>query len=123
MKHLTIIVLIFIIASCSHTRNFSLVEFENGEMLQGTFNSSTQEAIVVMLDGQILKGKYTRVKNATFTFAKSFYAYSTSMSGNAYALLKSESSKLMMEIIVIYQKHHGFGEARTNDGRIYKVQF
>jgi hypothetical protein len=125
MKRLTVLIIILFVAGCvrTSTRNFNLTDFQSGETLNGTYNSSTKDALVKMPDGQILKGKYIRVKNATFTFAKSFYAYSTSKSGNAYALLKSETSNLMMEIVVTYQGNHGFGEAITNDGRIYKVQF
>ena len=43
----------------------------------------------------------------------------------AYAILSSQKSSLMMELLVSYSEWngHGFGEAKTNDGKIYKVQF
>jgi hypothetical protein len=42
----------------------------------------------------------------------------------AYALLKSTSSNLMMELIINYSEWngHGFGEGRTNSGQRYKIQ-
>jgi hypothetical protein len=125
MKRLTILVVILCVTGCAQIspRSFDLTDFQSGDTLKGIYNSSTKEVFVTMPDSQILKGKYFRMHNATFTFAKSFYAYSTSKSGDAYALLKSETSNLMMEIIVTYQGNHGFGEAITNDGRVYKVQF
>jgi len=47
--------------------------------------------------------------------------------GKAYALLysKDPSSKLVMEIVAIYNVlgGGGFGDAKTNDGRKYKVIF
>lgn len=47
--------------------------------------------------------------------------------GRAYALLSSTKpgSKLMMEVIVTYGvlSGHGWGEARCNDGRAYRVTF
>ena len=47
--------------------------------------------------------------------------------GRAYALIPSTKpgSKLMMEVIVTYGvlSGHGWGEARTNDGRKYRVTF
>ena len=47
--------------------------------------------------------------------------------GRAYALISSTKpgSKLMMEVIVTYGVlgGHGWGEARANDGRTYKVTF
>jgi len=60
-------------------------------------------------------------------------AYATTQSrtiggtGKAYAMLPSTKpgSKLMMEVIVTYGvlSGHGWGEARTNDGRKYRVTF
>ena len=55
----------------------------------------------------------------------SSYTVSSGGVAYAYALLHSNTGKLMMEIIVQYSQWngHGFGEARTNDGRRFKVQF
>jgi hypothetical protein len=60
-------------------------------------------------------------------------AYATGQSrtiggtGRAYAIISSTKpgSKLMMEIIASYGvlSGHGWGEARTNDGRKYRVTF
>ena len=47
--------------------------------------------------------------------------------GTAYAILTSTTpgSQLLMEVTVLFAVlgHHGWGEARTNDGRVFKVTF
>jgi hypothetical protein len=54
-----------------------------------------------------------------------FYNTTSGGEAKAHAFLKSNKSNLMMEIIVSYSdaSGHGFGEAQTNDGRRFKVQF
>ena len=61
-----------------------------------------------MPDGEVLFGKYSAISNTTPVFQTGFGV-----------------STLMMEIIVSYSEWtgHGYGEATTNDGRKYKVQF
>lgn len=86
---------------------------------------------------EILSGKYSALSNATVTFGNAFAFSGASTSSafgsgitaggqsNAYALLTSKTSKLAMEIICVYSEWsgQGFGEARTNDGSVFKVQF
>ncbi|MDI6775666.1 MAG: hypothetical protein QMD03_00250 [Syntrophales bacterium] len=135
MKRFLLIVLSFIIAGCVH--KIEITHFQTGQVLQGNYNELNRIVTVVMPDGEVLKGKYSAVSNASFSFgtATAFsgaatatgfgYGISSGGKSQAYALLKSKTSTLMMEIIVAYSEWtgHGFGEARTNDGRSYKVQF
>lgn len=122
-----------------------VVDFESGITLDAEYKKSDKSVKVVMPDGEILTGKYSAVSNARFSMGNTFgsaTAYSGANSAtaygnatswgissggvsNAYALLHSDKSKLMMEIIVQYSEltGSGYGEARTNDGRHFKVQF
>lgn len=137
----TSLVLIFV--GCSH--KITLTDFEKGEVVEGYYTDYVKTVEVKMPNGEILKGKYSNVTNSSFSFGNSFTtgtaiagtttafgsastfgnSYSVGGAGKAYALLKSENSKLMMELLVDYNvwDGSGFGEARTNDGRRFKVQF
>jgi hypothetical protein len=139
---ISIIILMFL-SGCVH--KVQMVNFETGVSLDAEFNEGNRLVTVIMPSGEILTGQYSAVSNASFTVGNTFsnataysgtssasaYGSSTSYSvssggaSNAYALLKSNTSKLMMEIIVQYSEWngHGFGEAQTNDGRRFKVQF
>ncbi|HDI51989.1 MAG TPA: hypothetical protein ENF45_05105 [Bacteroidetes bacterium] len=135
MRKIFLIIFAVVIAGCVH--NIEITHFQTGQVLQGEYNEINRMVTVVMPDGEILKGKYSAVSSASFMFdtATSYsgvatatgfgYGISSGGQGKAYALLKSETSSLMMEMIVTYSDWtgHGFGEARTNDGRTYKVQF
>lgn len=135
MKNVLLVLSVILVTACVHT--IEIVQFDTGEVLQGSYNELDRTVTVTMTNGEVLKGKYSAMSNAAFTFATAnVYSGMVSTTGfgygitagggsQAYALLKSNTSKLMMEIIVNYSEWsgHGFGEARTNDGRIYKVQF
>jgi hypothetical protein len=114
----------------------SLTSLERGETLTGSFGPG-RAVKITMPDGEILEGTYSVASNATFStgtaVARSGNSITTISShvansggaSEAYALVKSQKSRLMMEIIVTYSPTNtqGFGEARTDDGRVYKVQF
>ena len=131
---LPLLILLFL-SGCAHTITFT--NFESGEVLQGQYNKLDRSVTVTMPDGEVLSGKYSALSNATATFGNVFVfsggasasAFGTGITAggkaNAYAILTSQTSKLVMEIIVSYSEwnEHGFGEARTNDGKVYKVQF
>ena len=136
---------------CTMTREATFANFETGEVLTGVFKDSPATdgtCEITMPDGEVLKGKYSGVReHDTLSFGSAFAtatatgpagtafgsasAFGSSRSvggkGRAYALLTSTKpgSKLMMEVIAVYSVlgGHGWGEARTNDGRAYKVQF
>jgi hypothetical protein len=130
-----VLFLTLLLLSCTH--RVDLIDFNTGQVLKGEYNEANRKVTVYMPDGQILTGKYSAIDNAGTFFGTGFGFSGTTIStsfgqgvvaggrGQVYALLKSNKSKLMMEIIVSHSKWggHGFGEAITNDGRKYKVQF
>ncbi len=128
------------LSGCAATRQLTLVDFQTGQTLQGEFNESARTISVTMPDGEILSGKYSAVTNSSPVYETSVGVGAGSHShggvfgtgvafgggaGKGYGLLKSGTSGLMMEVVVSYSEWtgHGYGEATTNDGRQYKVQF
>lgn len=147
---LVLVAALLLCAGCI-TRSATLVEFSTGEVIRASFSDSPSTGGTVqvkMPDGEVLSGRYSAVRgtdHVSFSSSTMFGtvgsgASSTSVSGTgfstgrtvggqgrAYALLTSDTpgSTLVMEVIVTYGvlDGRGFGEARTNDGRHYKVQF
>ncbi|MDD3344385.1 MAG: hypothetical protein PHR87_12520 [Sulfurospirillaceae bacterium] len=140
---LTTLSIMLIFTGCSHKMTY--VDFSSGEVLMGHYVEMSKDVEVKMPNGEVLKGKYSNVHNSSFAFGNSFTtgtatvgtttafgsantfgnSISVGGAGKAYALLRSETSTLMMELLVDYSvwDGSGFGEARTNDGRRYRVQF
>ncbi len=123
-----------LLVGCAHS--ISLVNFSSGETLAGEYNELTREISVTMPNGEIIKGQYSAASNSSVSYGTGFAAsggnlasgfgtsFSSGGASQAYALLRSSTSKLIMEMAVTYgSNRQGFGEARTNDGRVYKVQF
>lgn len=143
LGYLFIVVSILLFTGCTY--KMDVIDFDKGTVLDAEYTKMNREVKVVMPNGEVLKGKYSALTNASFSFATtnavsnvysgnqvatgigngSSYGMTTGGVSRAYALLRSEASNLMMELIVSYSEWsgHGFGEARTNDGRRYKVQF
>lgn len=139
-----ILIVLSIVMFSGCAKKVYLTDFSSGTQIEGVYKSMDKEVIVTMPNGEILKGHYVYMANATFsmTNVNSYaHAYSGTVTasgyGNAfaqtitsggtskvYALLKSTSSNLMMEIILDYSEWsgQGYGEARTNRGKKYKVQ-
>jgi hypothetical protein len=108
----------------------------NGEKLVGTYTGIRGIDVVSFSNatGSIASNATLNSSNGTTITGSSSTNYSAAGStrlvggqGKAYALLSStkSGSKLVMEIIAIYSVvgGGGFGDARTNDGRIYRVIF
>ena len=125
--------------ACS-TRQLTLVDFETGQTLEGSLNQYDRSIDVTMPDGEILSGMYSEVSNSSPVYSTGVgistgfrhgdVIFGTGVAvdngpSKGYALLKSNTSSLMMEITVNYSNStgHGYGEAITNDDRKYKVQF
>lgn len=143
MKSCLFFVLLIAFGCVAQNLNLQLTNFKSGQSLQGaTLNKSNKEVTVVMQDGEVLKGKYITMRDKSISSGSikpktrlslnpqlsrsqglNVKSVTVSNTGKGYALLKSSSSKLMMEINFIFSGNHGFGDARTNDGRTYKVQF
>ena len=139
-----LIILFFIaclfLTGCATTRQLTLVDFQTGQTLDGELNESGRSISVTMPDGEVLFGKYSAISNtspvyetgvgvATGSRRGSVFGTGIAIGGGGeskgYGLLRSNTSKLMMEIAVSYSEWSGdgYGEATTNDGRKYKVQF
>jgi len=140
-----VIASLLLLSGCA-TPGATSVEFEtevlNGKFVILTDNHGTVE--VTMPDGELLSGPYSLVwgKNpiqfSSATMAATANVPDTGIGSQrtnrsrtggqakAYALLASAipDSNLVMDIIVIINVagRHGVGEARTNDGRVYKVK-
>ena len=126
---------VLLLVGCA--RPIIFTNFESGNVLNGQLNGSDRSITVTMPDGDSLSGQYSYLSNASMTFGNAFAtsgassasAFGTSMNTGGqsiiYAVLTSKKSKLVMEIILPYSQWtgQGFGEARTNNGIVYKVQF
>jgi len=143
--NVSLLVVVFFIAclflaGCATTRQLTLVDFQTGHTLEGEMNKSDRSITVTMLDGEVLYGKYSSISNTAPVYETGVGVSTGSHRGSIfgtgitigsggpskrYGLLKSNTSNLMMEIDVSYSElsGHGYGEAITNDGREYKVQF
>ena len=97
-----------VLTSCASitAKKITLTHFESGEVLVGSANRLSRDVSVTMPNGEILQGKFTLQD-----------------SGDTYALLKSTTTNLMLEIRATVSGASGFGEAQTNSGRRYRVQF
>ncbi len=139
-KIILLLAVTFLLCGCN---TLTLTNFDTGETLKGTAHRMSRNIWVTMPDGEVLKGKFAAVSNSSMavgfgsatafgggTSATAFgnsTSYAVGGSGAVYALLKSTKpgSKLMMEITANFNpmNSHGFGQARTNDGRTYRIMF
>ncbi|MDR1007003.1 MAG: hypothetical protein LBL65_00365 [Campylobacteraceae bacterium] len=145
MRHILLfIVALFLFTGCALKHNIALVGFNTEGILKGVFDEKDQIVTVTMEDGEILKGKYSSFDDdGAVTFGNTIgyssgsrYRRGGSFGGigmginfgsenKKYALLTSETSSLKMEIAIMLRSwaKNGIGEAKTNDGRVYKIQF
>jgi hypothetical protein len=134
-------VLVLILTGC--VMKATLVDITNGVKLNAKFtdsNSTGGKCEVLMPDGELLTGRYSGIRgtdevsfsNAIGNNSNGSYSLAGSTrtrggQGKAYAILTSTKpgSTLVMEIIAIYNvlEGGGVGDAKTNDGRVYKVIF
>jgi hypothetical protein len=112
------------------------VTMTNGELLEGRYSALRGHESITFGSSN---STFNATGSAYSTSGNSVYgsaqgtgstfgsAYTTGGQGVAHAMLKSTTpgSKLMMEIYARYNvvSGGGMGEARTNDGRYYKVDF
>lgn len=143
MKKITLLFLISCIALCCGCRTVMLTSFDTGEQVRLRAHSFGHEIWAHMPDGEVLHGTFATVSSdtASFSFGSATAVgggQSASVFGNntrynvggpacVYALMKSTKpgSRLMLEMIANFSEMSGdgFGQARTNDGRTYRVIF
>ncbi len=129
---LFIVIVSLCLFGCSTT--MQLVEFKSGEVAEAFIDANKGEIRVYLPDGEILKGPYSTITNPRFSIGAGVGGYggtrvypsvSLDPGSKLYALLSSQdaSSTLVMEIIADQSKFtgKGRGEARTNDGRVFKI--
>ncbi len=137
MNYFKLIILlnVILLSGCAHQIKF--VEFSTGIYVYGTIDKSNRTIKVTLPNGEALEGKYTKNSGAKFSIGATVgKGRSSSIWGvsprlgiggkkQIYSIITSHSSKLIMEIIadVSWPSGSGFGEARTNDGRVFKVIF
>ncbi|MDR1976968.1 MAG: hypothetical protein LBQ18_08275 [Campylobacteraceae bacterium] len=145
MKNVILVIAaLFLLSGCVSKHDVALVGFNTDGVLKGVFDEENQTVTVTMSDGEVLKGKYSSFDDEGTVIFDNAIGYSTggrhygrgtfggiSMGINLnsenkkYALLTSETSSLKMEITIVFRSwsRNGMGEAKTNDGRVYKIQF
>jgi hypothetical protein len=124
-------------------RTVTLTSFDTGEQVRVRAHSIGHKIWAHMPDGEVLEGHFASVTSGSVGFsfgsataygggqtATAFgngTSYNIGGSGEVYALLKSTKpgSQLMLEMIATFSPLNGtgFGQARTNDGRTYKLVF
>jgi hypothetical protein len=132
-----------VLCGCVMERPLDFANFQTGDTLHGTAYRSGRKIEVTMPDGEVLVGKWSSIRNQSVsmgfgsatavgggTTATAFgnnESYTTGGPGNVFAMLKSTTpgSKLMMEFSATFDSlsGHGYGQARTNDGKDWKVTF
>ena len=133
--------MVIVVSSCmllgGCLKDMRMVEFKTGETAEGFWDSGKGELRVYLEDGRILAGPYAKMSNARFSIAIPVHVYrghvgigtiprvGFSRHGNVYALLDDENSSLLMEVVADINawSGSGHGEARTNDGRVFKCVF
>ena len=126
------LIICFIFAGCTHRLN--LTELDTGKTLKGVYDTTYKTITVTMPDGEVLEGKYHPAsknqypgvhtpENAPKTGFGS--GVPKGIKADDYALLQSEKTKLLMEVFLYFDSfsEKGYGFARTNDGRRFKISY
>lgn len=126
----------FFMTAC--TSHLKLQNLDSGRTLKGRYDTVYKEITVVMPDGDILTGKYRPVTDNPYPSEKEFKlpdpppksgfgsGVPHGIRADVYALLRSKKTDLMMEVFLGYDSFKGgdgYGFARTNDKRSYKVTY
>jgi len=112
------------------------VELKDGTRLEGkyveirnndsfSFGNSTG-TLTGSTTGSIFSGSKFGTFNSLSTSSLNTFSTSTTIGNTSigYAILRNPDTKVMMEVVVIANlDNSGMGEARTNDGKTYKVMF
>ncbi|MDR1460107.1 MAG: hypothetical protein LBI78_00475 [Campylobacteraceae bacterium] len=136
--------IVLFLGGCASKHDVILVGFNSEEILKSVFDEKTETVIVTMPDGEILSGSYSSLDSEEPVYFSNTLGYSSGSryhrggtfggigiglnfgyESTKYALLTSQTSSLKMEILATIRSwsKNGFGEAKTNDGRVYKIQF
>jgi uncharacterized protein YceK len=133
---LAMLVLVLLNGCASIPRKTTFINTKTGEVCYGGFNLWKRTGWVTLPDGTKLTGKTFGAKNADYTslnfngtntesgsFSGSGSSFSAVAEGEGFALLRSDDGKELMEIHVMSNRSAtaGYGEAKMNDGREFRV--
>lgn len=127
-----IVTFFILIALTGCVHEIKLVNFSDGTTIIGEYNKASETVVITLPSGEMLKGGYVALSNATIGYGSLFYGANVGSmlsvgaggSSNGYALLTGDKGTVM-EIIFSYSEwtSHGFGTAKTNKGAEYRVMF
>lgn len=131
---------LFLFTGCG-PKHLDIVDFEKGITLQGEYDDMEKIATVTLPSGEVLSGKLSTLKQGSNSYSYDHgtskdskgtknksnnygYTSTTSTTTEAFGILRSNRGNLIMEMKLNYENlsGSGFGEAKTNDGKIYKIQ-
>lgn len=131
---------LFLLVGCAPMQ-LDIVDFNSGASLQGQYDDIENVATVMMPSGEVLSGKLSTLRQGSDSYSNDFgtskdssgkkaktnnfgHTSTTSRTTEAFGILRSNRSNLIMEMKLNYENlsGNGFGEAKTNDGKTYKIQ-
>lgn len=123
------LIICFIFAGCTH--RLKLTELDTGKTLKGVYDTTHKTITVTMPDGDVLQGKYSPASKSPYPDEKNVpktgfgSGVPKGIKADDYALLQSEKTKLLMEVFLYFDSfsEKGYGFARTNDGRRFKISY
>lgn len=124
------VALMIFLSGCA--REMEIVDFKSGVTLYGEYDDLEQTARVTMPNGEVLSGHVTQIKETTYSYTNNSSkdkkkdnfssTRTTSNVSNAQGLLRSNMSNLIMDLSLTLTGFGGYGTAKTNDGKEYRIQ-
>lgn len=123
---------------CTNSRHAEGYEWASGKKIDVFLNTGQKTIRLYLDDGELIEGSYTYDSNAQFSFGTGVVFGGGGIAGGVfpslgidgktkiYSMLRSKNKPaLMIEIVADYNRFDGTGqgEARTNDGRSFKLVF
>lgn len=123
---------------CSSTRHAEGQEWVTGKKIDVFLDTGAKRIRLYLDDGELLQGDYVYDPDAAFTLGAGMNFGGGGIPGGVfpklgidgktkvYALLRSAAKPgLLVEIVADYNKYDGSGqgEARTSEGRTFKLRF
>jgi len=131
----TMLFICAILAGC--TQNLQITEMDTGHSLKATLDPTHKTISVIMPDSDVLEGKYRPANQNPYPTGKDGSppekppktgfgsGVPSGIPAEDYALLQSRKTKLMMEVFLHFDTFSGkgYGYARTNDGKRFKISY
>lgn len=133
-KILLFLTIITFLSGCG-VRQMDVIDFKSGTTLRGEYDDFEQTAKVIMPSGEVLTGHVTEIRESINSFTNELGTgknknnnnlSTTTTTSNVYVaqgILKSNTSNLIMDLnLTLTNMGGGYGTAKANDGKEYKVQ-